>query len=226
MLVKVIITSLRRCYRYMKGIVRREISSALKGYSGDKKLGIDTGYYNENISQNIYGDSVRYEPTSYAVIQSVIEYLKFDKDDVFIDYGCGKGRIISSIATQKLKKIIGIELDETMINIAQKNIRNLKFKNTPVELFNIDSINFNPIEGNIFFMFNPFGEKTLNIVLNNINNSLRINPRSIRIVYHNSVGESILEKLDWLEFEGKIEDSSYATSVWRNKLPSYKLQQH
>lgn len=215
-LLKVLLTAARRCYRYVKGVTRKEFATALDGYAGDKKLGIDTGYYNEIVTQNSYGDSVRYEPTKYSDIQRIIDYLKLNENDVFVDYGCGKGRVIASIAALKIKKVIGIELDDEMIKIARKNICNLKIKNTGVEVINKDANNFNPIEGTIFFLFNPFGQRTLQMVLKKIEGSLDKNPRSIKVVYHNSTGVNILEDLNWLELDGEIENSAYPTSVWRN----------
>jgi len=109
-------------------------------------------------------------------------------------------------------------LDEKMLNIAKVNISKLKFNNTPIEFINIDANNFHPIEGTILFMFNPFGEKTFKTVINNLKDSLTAHPRRIRIVYHHPKCGSILDTLDWLEFEGVIERSYFCTSVWRNKL--------
>lgn len=233
MLIKVIMAVLRRFYRHVKWIARnprwdrlawvvrylkQDMLIALKNYYGDKKLGIDTGFYNDIIVQNINEDSEDYEGTTYADIQKLIAYLKFGKNDVFIDFGCGKGRIICCLATQKLKKIIGVELDDKMMKVAKANIGKLRLINTPIELVNMDANNFNPIEGTIFFLFNSFGEKTLKSVLSNIKDSLSIHPRKIRFVYHNSKHNNILEKLDWLEAEGFIDNSSWPTTVWRNKF--------
>lgn len=200
-----------RCYREVKW----DAALTVKGYFGDKRLGIDTGCYEYTIGQNSSG--VRYEPTSYAILKKVSEYLKFNRDDVFIDYGCGSGRVVFTIATQKLKKIIGIESDKALVDIANANLRKFKFKSTPVDIIHADANNFNPIEGTIIFMFNPFGEKTLQIVLDKIESSLSINPRNIKIIYINSTCNSIMENSEWLELEAVIDDNYSGSTVWRNK---------
>lgn len=221
MLSKVMITLLSRCFRYAKyfyGEVKWDATLSLKGYLGDKRLGIDTGWYDYVNAHNSPGDSFRYEPTSYAVIQKAIDFIKLKEDDVLVDYGCGSGRVLFAMATQNLKKVIGIEFDESLVNIARKNLYQFKFKNTPIEIIHMDATTFNPIEGTIFYLGNPFGEKTLKIVLDNIKISLDKNPRTIKIVYFNSTGKSVLEKNDWLEIEGIIDNNYSGTTVWKNKL--------
>lgn len=227
MLTKTIITLLSRCSRYALrcyGEAKWDAALTLKGYVGDKRLGIDTGWYDYINAHKSSGDSFRYEPTSYAVLKKVIEYIKFNKDDVFIDYGCGSGRVVFTIATQLLKKVIGIEFDEALVMTAKENLSRFKHKNSPIEFVHIDATIFNPAEGTIFFFGNPFGEKTLKIVMDNIKNSLNINPRQIKIVYFNSTGKNVLEKLDWLEFEAVIDNSNSGTTVWRNKVLYQRAQ--
>lgn len=221
MLTKATITLLSRCFRYALRCYREikwDAALTFRGYFGDKRLGIDTGWYDYINEHNSTGDSFRYEPTSYAVIQKIIDYIKFNHDDVFIDYGCGSGRVIFAISTQRLQKVIGIELDESLVNIAKTNLSHFKFENTPVEIIHTDANSFNPIEGTIIFLGNPFGEKTLQNVMDNIETSLSKNPREIKIVYFNSTGKSVLEKIDWLEYETAIDSNNSGTTVWRNKF--------
>jgi precorrin-6B methylase 2 len=124
--------------------------------------------------------------------------------------------VIFETATQSLKKVIGIEYDEALVNIAKINLANYKFKNIPIEIIHADAERYDPIEGTVYFLGNPFGAKTLQIVMDNIQNSLETNPRNIKIVYFNSTGKSVLEKLDWLEFEASIDKNYLGTTVWRN----------
>jgi predicted RNA methylase len=119
------------------------------------------------------------------------------------------------VASQRLKKVIGVELDKEIYAIAQKNLYNLRINKTHIELLNIDAVNFDVKEVTIFYMFNPFGYKTLEKVLNNIRESLVINPRNIRIVYYGPIFGHLLDKQNWLIREGKIEDDNCL--VWRSK---------
>jgi len=213
-------SSLMRCGNRIKNCVTlciRDILSTVKGYYCDKRLGgIDTSYsFNDSFTQGLHEDSLVYSPTGYGTIQKVIDYLKLNKDDVFIDFGCGKGRVIFAVGTQRLKKVIGVELDKRLTDIAKANLSKLKFNNTPIEILNINAIDFDPKEGTIFFMFNPFEYKTMEDVLNNIKNSLISHHRKIRIVYHNPRFKSILDRKDWLVAGGEIGNTGIL--VWHNQ---------
>lgn len=220
MLTKVLITLSSRCFRYSINCLREikwDTSLTLKGYVGDRKLGIDTGWYDFINAHNSPGDSIRYEPTPYAVIQKVIEFIKITPEDVLIDYGCGSGRVLFAIAQHKLKKVTGVEFDQALVDIANTNLSTAKHKNSPVEIIHMDATLFDPTEGTIIYLFNPFGDKTLKVVLDKLKISLEKNPRNIKIVYFNSTGRGILEKIDWLEFVDLIDHNYSGTTVWKNK---------
>ncbi|MFH1355390.1 MAG: hypothetical protein ABIH19_04510, partial [Candidatus Omnitrophota bacterium] len=124
--------------------------------------------------------------------------------------------VVFFVALKRLKKVIGIELDKNLIDIARQNNKNLKMNRTPIEFINEDVVNFNVDAGNIFFIYNPFGKLTLAKVVNNIKDSLITNPRKIRIVYYAPGCRDLLDGQDWLALEGKIENNSCL--VWHNKL--------
>lgn len=225
MLLKALITLISRCSRYALHCYREvkwDATLTLKGYWGDRRLRINTGWYDYANAHTSTGDSFRYEPTSYSVINKTIEYLQLKNDDVLIDYGCGSGRVIFAIATQRLKKVIGLEFDEKLVTIAEMNRRQLNGGITPVEIIHIDATEYNPLEATVIFFGNPFGEKTLKTVMDNIEKSLMSRPRNIRIVYFNSTGRGVLESLNWLEYVTAIDRSNLGTTVWRNKMHTEK----
>jgi predicted RNA methylase len=136
-------------------------------------------------------------------------------DDVFIDIGCGAGRVIFFIAAQNLKKVIGVELNEELIDAARQNYRALKLRNSPVEIVCADAAVFNMDEGTIFFMYNPFGYKTLRKVVANIKKSIEASPRKIRIVYYGLWHRHLLDDEDWLELEKEMDRGEIL--IWHNK---------
>lgn len=186
----------------------------------EKRLGIETyGYDTPNDNIGLYGDAIRHSTSSYSKLNKMINYLKLNKEDVFIDLGCGVGRPIFLVATQRLKKIIGIEIRKELVDIAKRNLRNLKLNNTPIEIINADVAALDILdikEGTVFFMFDPFGEKTFTKVIENIKKSLVTNPRKVRIVYNNPVYKDLLNSQGWLVPEGKIDKTRIF--VWHSKL--------
>ncbi len=183
----------------------------------EKRLGIEThGYSFPKDNINLYDDASPYAATSYSRLKKMINYLKLSKEDTFIDLGCGAGRPVFLVGTQRLKKVIGIEIRKELVDIAKRNLGNLKLNNTPIEIINTDASAFDVKEGTVFFMFNPFGEKTFTKVIENIKKSLVTNPRKVSIVYYCPVYKDLLDSQDWLVSEGEIDKTDIF--VWRSKL--------
>ena len=184
----------------------------------DNKLGIETDAQlvsKDNLS--LYKDAVIYQPTPYHKLEKMIDYLNLGPDDIFIDLGCGKGRVIFLVATQKLKKVMGLELKKELVDIAKLNLDNLKLNNTPIEIINADAATYdNSKDITVFFMFNPFGSATLTRVIDNIKNTLIANPRIIRIVYYVPAYRNLFDNQNWLVSEGEIDKT--AIFVWHNIL--------
>ena len=188
----------------------------IKDYNYDKRLGVETtATYFPKGHTTLYRDEFHYAAVEYRTLEKIINYLELKEDDVFVDFGCGKGRIIIFAATKKIKKAVGIEYDKALADIAKNNIASLKLRGSNIEVIHSDAATFDPKEGTVFFMNNPFGWKTLLSVLDNIAKSIRANPRNVRIVYRSRLYSVFLETIDWLEAEGRIEGTEFC--VWHNK---------
>jgi len=194
------------------------IALKIKEHFFNKKLGIKTDvepyFLRDNRLLSLYKDKRSYAPTPYNKLEKMITYLNLNSEDVFIDLGSGKGRVVCFVAMEKLKRVIGIELDKDLVAIAEDNIKNLKINVTPIEIFNLDVVDFNLGSGTVFFMHNPFGYKTVIKILNNIKNSLRDNYRNICIVYYIPMFRDLLDNQNWLKCEGEIDNTGIF--VWRN----------
>ena len=159
----------------------------------------------------VCSDAVRYTPTTYGVLPSILPYV--GSDDVFVDLGCGKGRVVWFVATRcRLKKVIGIEIVPELARIAKRNIAKSK-PPTPVQIIEGDAATTDLVEGTVYFLFNPFGEWTLVEVLKNIERSLVAHPRRICILYHVPIWGRVLDNTPWLKPEG---GTGTSFRVWRN----------
>jgi len=187
-----------------------------KEHYGERKFGIDTceSYlYKDDLS--LHKDGHPYYATPYYVIECMIAYLKLNSGDVFVDFGCGKGRVALLVSARQIEKVIAIELNPELAAIARKNSTLFKLSKTPITFINADAATCEVNEGTVFYMFNPFKETTLHTVLDNIKKSLSINPRAVRILCFKPLFSHVLDKQDWLTFEGEIGLTD--VSVWRSK---------
>lgn len=76
-------------------------------------------------------------------------------DDVLVDIGCGKGRVLNYwLERFPENRIIGVELDDQVADRTRQRLR--RWEN--VRIVTGDAVSVLPAEGTIFWMFNPFKE--------------------------------------------------------------------
>jgi precorrin-6B methylase 2 len=179
----------------------------------DRRLGIDTsGRVPAGASQ--LGDAMAYEVIPYDSLALILRALRPQTADVLVDLGCGKGRAVCFFALEPLRKVIGVEFVPELAEVARRNVAALH-PVTAVEIIEGDAATFDPSEGTIFYLFNPFGEATLSAVLVNLRRSLMARPRAIRIVYVIPELASLLDAAEWLVPEGELCPGTHAYT-WRN----------
>nr|WP_295163187.1 class I SAM-dependent methyltransferase [uncultured Methanobrevibacter sp.] len=151
----------------------------------DKKLNISTESvdYSDEDNQN-YG----YDPTPYIVLERLVELDILKKDDVIVDYGCGKGRICFFINSQVGCRIIGIDHSERLLEIARENLESYG-NGADIDFVNSKAEDYVPDGANCLYFFNPFSSHVFQEVLRRIGESYERNPREILIFFYYSTIE-------------------------------------
>jgi len=149
-------------------------------------------------STALFNDAIFYQASDYLNIRRVARKLHLSKNDVFYDIGCGKGRVVCTFSTYRLKQVIGIDLNDSLCALARKNAVRMRKRKTPIDIRCEDAAITDVSDGTIFFMYNPFGPATLERVLDNIERSLEQNGRMVRIVYYNPTFKEICQEHKWI----------------------------
>ena len=167
-----------------------------------------------------------YEPTDYCVLERLAESGLIGKDDVVLDYGCGKGRVGFFLSYRAKAKTIGIEYDERIYQGALENqnttISRIKpdFVLTRAEEYEV------PPEVNRCYFFNPFSVEILHKVMARIMESWYEHPREMLLFFYYPADEyiSFLMTMDELEFYDEIEcDDLFAGSDPRERILIFQL---
>lgn len=162
-------------------------------------------------------DNYGYATPDYWYLRKIISILDPRPDDVVYDIGSGLGRFTCMVARRRVCRCVGIELFEPLCQKAERNASSLRGRRSKIDVICADATTADVSDGTIYFMFNPFGPDTMNDTLANIKRSLGPNPRNIRIVYCNSVHESVLRSCGWLEeFHRFCTYSGNTVGFWRN----------
>jgi hypothetical protein len=87
----------------------------------------------------------------------------------FVDFGCGKGRVLLSALAMPFVRIVGVELSPTLSKIAEKNVscaRVIPRRCSSVQVICADASEFLMPDGpNVLFFYNPFPLEVMEIVL-------------------------------------------------------------
>jgi SAM-dependent methyltransferase len=91
----------------------------------ERRLGIKaTGLIAIETLIEQWTDCHDYFPSSFSSIETTLTYIEFcPEKDVFLDYGCGKGRVLIAAAGYRFRRIIGVEIAPELIACARENIR-------------------------------------------------------------------------------------------------------
>ena len=167
-----------------------------------------------------------YEPTDYCVLERLVDSGLIGKDDVVLDYGCGKGRVDCFLSYRTKARTIGIEYDERIYQGAMENRRNAISRVKPEFLLARAEEYAVPPEVNRCYFFNPFSVEILHKVMARILESYYETPREVYLFFYYPSDEyiSYLMTMDALEFYDEIEcDDLFAAGDPRERILIFNL---
>src|SRR5690625_6122340 len=120
----------------------------------------------------------RYEATPYKALDKLFQVYRFEKNDRFVDFGCGRGRVTFYIHNQCKIPVTGVEAHDKTFEEALKNKQTYRKTRQHIkapitlefalaEQYEVDE------EDNLFYFFNPFSVKIFKRVVTNILKSLQ-----------------------------------------------------
>ena len=166
-----------------------------------------------------------YEPTPYCVLERLADSGFFGKDDVVLDYGCGKGRVGFFLSYRTKAKTIGIEYDDRIYQGALENQKTTvsrvkpEFVLTRAEEYEV------PPEVNRCYFFNPFSVEILHKVVARIIESWYEHPREVFLFFYYPADEFLayLMTVDELDFYDETECDDLFPGDARERIMIFQL---
>ena len=184
---------LRRTIRPSYRLVRRIVV----GQVVDRRQGVDTAA-EVNLAQLGFSASewLGYEASGWRVLPRILPPGEVTEDDVFLDLGSGKGRVLFQAARDyRFGRVIGVELSPDLNEIATANIeRNRsRLRCADVQIVTGDAAAYRiPDDVSVIYLYNPFRGPTFSRAVDNVVASLERHPRRLRIVYKSPLEEDRL----------------------------------
>ena len=199
------------------------IPMADKEHSWDKLLQISTIGRDETNADEYHHP---YEPTPYSVLERLVQRDLIGRDDVVLDYGCGKGRVDFFLSYRLKAKTVGIEYDERIYEMALENQRSVISRVKPQFVLARAEEYEVPQDVTRCYFFNPFSVEILQKVMARILESWYEEPREIFLFFYYPSDEFIacLMTVDELEFYDEIEcDDLFEGSDIRERIMIFQL---
>ena len=124
-------------------------------------------------------EQIIYMPTKYSQIQGTINTLRPKDNQTFYDLGCGYGRVMLYTALMTDMRCKGIEILKDRISLPIDVAKEMDLENTEFITGNVLEQDLS--DGDIFFMYNPFSDRTLQLLLEKL--SAIAENKKIQIVY-------------------------------------------
>lgn len=167
-----------------------------------------------------------YEPTPYCVLERLAGSGLIGKDDVVLDYGCGKGRVGFFLSYRVKAKTLGIEYDERIYGRTLENRKTALAKSKPDFILTRAEEYEVPTDVNRCYFFNPFSVEILRKVMARIIASYYAHPREVFLFFYYPADEYIayLMTVDELEFYDEIEcDDLFEGKDPRERIMIFQL---
>jgi SAM-dependent methyltransferase len=116
-------------------------------------------------------------------------------EDVFVDIGCGMGRVLVQAARRPFGRVVGVDISSELIAIARQNLdvlgNRLPCKN--VELMVVDALEWQiPDDATHLYLYNTVVGDALRRLIDNVAASYDRRPRRMRVFYANPVQDRIV----------------------------------
>lgn len=163
----------------------------------DKINGLDTdgilAPHELDLPVESISSSRSYQRTQVYEFRYVLESLKLQYESYqFIDYGSGKGAIITTAAQYPFDSVTGIEISSQLHEIARKNI-DVLYDRKLVACGNLISLPCNaldfriPASPHVLYLYNPFSAEILKTVLEQLERTLTNVQKPSYLIYNRAV---------------------------------------
>lgn len=173
----------------------------------DRKFHVETSgdveVENLDISDEEKEEAVEYTSTpptfGYVMTRLNLEYSKY----VFIDYGCGKGKVLFMASDFPFRKIMGVEISQFLCDAANQNIESFRSRSqkcSDLEVLCSDAKSFHlPEEPLVLYFYNPFSEVVMKEVLDSVEASYREYKRAVYLIYYNPRHQNLMDEMEKFE---------------------------
>jgi SAM-dependent methyltransferase len=128
-------------------------------------------------------------PSPWHILPRSLRKVNASGNDVFVDFGCGTGRVVHQAARRPLKRVIGVEVNPPVADRAKSLVaaHQPEYRCKNVEVVTCDVMRFRvPDDLTIAYLgqVQGFSREVLDTLLRNLTESIDRCPRCARLIYY------------------------------------------
>lgn len=180
--------SLRRYWKRVANTTELKVARLEQHADRVFDRGLDTSRRVYDVPETADVDGVAYVPSAWHILPRALRAVDAGDRDVFVDFGCGKGRIVHQAARWPLRRVIGVEVSPALADFARSLVAAHRHEHRcqDVEIVVCDAARFRvPDDVTLAYLFDPFRGKTLDAALGNLIESIDRRPRRVRVIFVN-----------------------------------------
>jgi predicted RNA methylase len=155
-------------------------------------------------------------PISYLTLARLQRRWRLRMNDTLLDVGSGSGRVICYFASRGVGRVIGVEIDEDLVEMARANSVSLALEGK-VDVVRVDALDFDiPSDVTAVFLYNPFAAETLERVVDNLVAAHARHGRRLRLAYANPIHREVIARR--FTPAGHFHSSWRPDAEWRRNL--------
>jgi SAM-dependent methyltransferase len=160
-----------------------------------------------------------YQPTGRAAFLALLRSVSLPRNVGFVDYGCGKGRVLLLAAGAGFRRVIGVEFSPQLAKIARANAARYWARHpgvAEIEVIEADASRYDPpADASIFYFYCPFDEGLMREAVERILRSLRDHPREAWLVYNLPRHRAAVDERRELALMAELTLGGYPCLVYR-----------
>jgi SAM-dependent methyltransferase len=194
-----VFTALRRrgLIRAMQGAV-----SAIEDSLFDFRLGLQTSEMvhvaDLDISDENKIHSSPYRPTRIRYFHKLMALHLLPTDFIFVDVGCGKGRIVIAAARHGFRRIVGIEISPQLVAMARRNVDRFRSRTGNAAEIDIQCANVLEVElphdNQVLYLYRPFDRHVMTQFIDELRESIRLAPRDVWLIVNEVSYRDVFER--------------------------------
>jgi len=131
---------------------------------------------------------LEYQSHHPRLLRTFLDELAVDYEKyAFVDFGCGKGRMLLVASEFPFSRIVGVEFAAPLAEIAKRNLATYRSKTQrcrDISVFAMDAVDYElPDQPEVLYFYSPFPPAVMEKVYQNIERSLQKHPREIFVIF-------------------------------------------